>query len=981
MSADPGDRADQDQLEEVVVTGTYIESSSTESHSPLTIVDRDMLDAIGATDVQEIVTQMTFNTSSIGKSASNWVAGDSSEGQASVNLRNLGSGATLVLLNGKRALRDNFDVSGSGYSDIQTLVPTIMLNRVEVLRDGSSALYGSDAVAGVVNFITEDRFQGWETEVEFSTDHETGIQQDTLLSTIYGRTFESGNMQVAASYLDRAGLKIGDRFERYGRSGLSSFGQPGRYVPLHLSGPPTPVTSNYWHPNGGADPAEFIGSLPDLECTQVAVNDGPMGTLGLHPDFSHICVYDYSSFFELVRGTRQAKLHLSGEFDASPTTSINAALSYAEHESSRGNSLYPDVTYQVVPASHFGLQLDAARRGFEPVDYQAMQRILGGTQDTSTVDRPVDTVSTTATDRVRLELGFESTVQFWQRPWEMFSTLIRSLGDRDQKLPTDVLTDRMLLAFAGFGGPRCDSDSDMPGSGNLGLGNCFYFNSFQTSVYDPVTGERWNETDPSPWAAEPTLSVAEAARKYQNSSTLLNWLHGSRESKGSFEQTVLDFMLTGKPLSFGARPVSVAIGAQYRQEEAEFDYDDQSNRFNLSFLKGNADWHSDVDSWALFGESLVPIHQDIELRIAGRYEQFSEGGSSTFDPKLSVRISTLPSLTLRASWGTSFKVSSLLQSGGSRTLFQNTSDPFSNAPALAYRSSLGDGNPDLQPETSDALNVGFSWFPAALPGLEVSLDRYQYRYDNLIARENHQSLVDQDNRLRCPNGVNHDIAAGPLCGVVDHDGDGVVSVFSIGEGTPDKVVRRADGYLVHTVASFFNAPSLHVAGIDLAASYVWQSAQLGEVRISSELNYGTEYAITLADGSLIDGLGQRNIANPIGKPMPKYRMRHAFTWHKNRHTLHLSSFTISDYRDEGTQSAFLGAYIGYWETIDSMSVVDLQYQIKLPQWLDAELAFGAKNLLNEDPPWVNVDGAYDYYTHNPLGRVYYMRLRMNFGPS
>ncbi|MCY4128632.1 MAG: TonB-dependent receptor [Gammaproteobacteria bacterium] len=968
-----------EHIDELVVTGTYLKSTTAYSHSPLRVFQRDTLDAIGATDIQEFVAQMTANVGSLGNSATNWVGGDNSEGQASVNLRNLGSGATLVLLNGRRLLRDNFDATGSSYVNIRSLIPNIVLERVEVLRDGSSALYGSDAVAGVVNFLTTRDFHGWETELELSSDHETGTQQDTLLSTKYGRAYSRGTFLLAASFLDRGGLQIEDRFDRYGRSGLSSFGQPGRYVPLHQGSAATPVQSNYWHPNGGPDQASFSGSLPDLDCEKAAADDGGMGTLGIHPRFSRICVYDYSSFFHVVRPTENLKLHVSGDFHVTPTTTLTASWSSADHESYRGNSLYPDVTYRIIQPDHFGLQLDAARRGFEPVEYQALQRLLGGTASSTSEARPVSTDSTTTSSRSRFELGSKSEFAIDEQEWLLTTNLSRAKFNTTQVLPTDVLSDRMDLAFRGLGGPACNPVFGVPGSGNLGTGNCFFYNSFQTSVYDPATGARWDANDSRTWPADPSLTVAQAARKYQNPSSLLTWLHGTRTKDAALDQTVMDAMLIGEGADlFGHGGIGIAVGAQYRKETADFDYDRNSNRFNLSFLTGNLDWSSSVSSWAFFAEGQAPLLEGLEVRVAGRYEKFSVGGSDTFDPKVNVLITAIPTLWIRSSWGTSFKLGSLLQSGGSLTLFENTRDPFSNAPALAYRSSLGDGNPDLAPEVADAFSIGATWEPDALPGIEISLDHYRYEYDNLITRERHQSLVDLDNQLRCPSGINHDINVGPLCGVVDHDGDGVPSVFSIGEGIPDKVIRREDGYLVRTVASYFNAPSLSSTGFDASVQYSWSTEGLGTFQLRSELNYATKYTITLADGSAIDGLGKRNVTNSIGRSMPKYRLRNSLNWTRGRHAVNVSSFTISDYKDESPQSDFLAAYIGYWETIYRMTTVNAQYRVTLSEFFDSELALGVKNLLNEEAPWVNVDGAYDYYTHDPTGRVYYVRYRINF---
>ena len=969
------------QVEEIVVTGSHLKREPRDFASPLTVLGKDDLDVVGATDIKEIIRNMSFNSGSLGVSATNFAGDDSSTGNASVNLRNLGNGATLVLINGRRSVNTSFDNSGSSYVDVQGLVPNIALERIEVVKDGASALYGSDAVAGVVNFITRREFTGVELQVDFSSDDETHEQQDLLLSGLAGITGDWGYINLSASYLDRGGLIFADRFDRFGRSGLSSFGQPGRYVPQIPAQGATPVTSNYWWPQGGADPEGFSGSLPDPECEKAAADDGPMGTLGLHPDFSHICVYDYSSFFALVRPEEQIKFHSDGNFHLSPGTEIYGSFSYSEQESSRGNSLYPDVRYVIVPERHFGLQLDAARRGFDPVPYQALQRILGGTVESTEEDRPISTVSTTRRENMRALIGLQSDFTMAGQSWLLDSDLIYSRNRLDLNWPVDTLTSRMDLAFAGLGGPDCDPQTGIPGSGNLGAGRCYYYNSFQTSVYDPVTGKRWDTTDTSPWAAEPRLSVTEAARKYQNPAELLRWTQGAYITDAEIEQVVFDLVISGDAIDLPNGPLGLALGFQYRQDEARFDYDEEANAFNYTFLTGDRDWDNRLSSWSVFAEVLAPLTEWAGLTLAGRYESFEQLNKSTFDPKLTLLLRPADSLSLRASWGTSFRVGSLLQTGGSRTIFQNSSDPFSNALALAYRASAASGNPELKPEQAEVFNAGFSWNPAGLlDGFSLDLDYYRYDYTDLIAREGHQELIDRDNLSRCPAGANNDPEAGPLCGSWDLDGDGIVTVYSIGSGLPDKVVRREDGYLVRTEASYFNAPSLESSGIDLALAYTRNVTALGLIRTSLDLSYTLDYDIILANGEKIKGAGSRNAGNSIGRPMPRFRANAGLNWQRGRHDMFLNVRYINSYKDDTPQSAFLGAYIGYAETIDSMTTVDLQYRLELPAFIARQqgslLTLGIKNLLNEEPPLVNVDGAYDYYTHDPRGRIFYARYQL-----
>ena len=156
----------------------------------------------------------------------------------------------------------------------------------------------------------------------------------------------------------------------------------------------------------------------------------------------------------------------------------------------------------------------------------------------------------------------------------------------------------------------------------------------------------------------------------------------------------------------------------------------------------------------------------------------------------------------------------------------------------------------------------------------------------------------------------------------------------------------------------------------------------GLIGTSLDLSYTLDYDIILANGEKIKGVGSRNAGNSIGRPMPRYRANAGLSWQRGRHDVFLNVRYIHSYKDDTPQSAFLGAYIGYAETIDSMTTVDLQYRFELPAFTSrrqgSQLTLGVKNLFNEEPPLVNVDGAYDYYTHDPRGRIYYARYQLRF---
>ena len=612
----------EEGIEEVIVTGSYLKKSTENSASPLTVMSKVELDQMAATDMKDVVSNLTFSSGSIGGSATAFYGGDNSTGNANVNLRNLGSGATLVLVNGKRNVSTSFDNIGSGYLDVDGLIPNIALERVEIVKDGSSALYGSDAIAGVVNFITRKNFEGFELQYDYAEDSETGRQQDNLISAILGVSGDRGNITMSASYLDRSPLQIGDRYDDYGRSGLSTFGQPGRYVML---GPVIPADS-FFVPGG----SDSFGQGADPDCDLVAAADGPAGTLG---NVNGLCIYDFSSFFNLVMEGTQKKAHVDGSYELTDNLEVYGSFSFAENWTSRGNSLYPDVSFAIIGTDSPGLQLDAARRGVTPFPYLALQRMMGGTYTSDSTERPIDTKDSYTRTNYRFNLGATYDFEVGGNQWTLDVSGTFSQRNYNSVNPSDSLTSNVDAAYVGLGGPSCDQINGTPGSGNNGTGNCYYYNPFQTSNYDPVTGARWNTSDQSAWAANPDLTVAQAALLYQNPTELYEWMQGEIASQSDARQVVFDAVVAGDLMEMGAGNLGLAVGVQIRKDELETDIDTNSNNNNFKFIYGAQDWSNELSASSVFAEVFVPLTDRLELTFAGRYEDFDELGKNSFDPK------------------------------------------------------------------------------------------------------------------------------------------------------------------------------------------------------------------------------------------------------------------------------------------------------------------------------------------------------------
>jgi iron complex outermembrane receptor protein len=213
-----------EEVERIAVTGSRINRTDIESASPVTVISSDFITKSGFTSVQEILSmQPAAAGMSLGSTSNN-----GSGGSATVNLRGMGVQRTLVLLNGRRMV-----ASGTGADssvDLNT-IPVSMIQTIEILKDGASAVYGSDAIAGVVNIITKKDFQGTEITADGSIT-DKGDGESGGFSILHGREFAGGNLVVGAQYSNRGEIIQSDRdFVPAGESSFVPGGSLGGMVP------------------------------------------------------------------------------------------------------------------------------------------------------------------------------------------------------------------------------------------------------------------------------------------------------------------------------------------------------------------------------------------------------------------------------------------------------------------------------------------------------------------------------------------------------------------------------------------------------------------------------------------------------------------------------------------------------------------------------------------------------------------------------
>jgi iron complex outermembrane receptor protein len=195
--------AQDNAIEEVVVTGSFLRGSPLDAPSPVQVVDRSSIEAQGAAVIWDVIKNLEVNSGSI----SNPGSGDNTQvsGSANVNLRNLGENSTLTLINGKRMVPAAVTTrSGGEFVDLNS-IPLVMTDRVEILTDGGSALYGADAVAGVVNIIMRNDFEGFELYGDIQGVQKADEKYDATVSAIWGWASDDGatNLVLSAERFER----------------------------------------------------------------------------------------------------------------------------------------------------------------------------------------------------------------------------------------------------------------------------------------------------------------------------------------------------------------------------------------------------------------------------------------------------------------------------------------------------------------------------------------------------------------------------------------------------------------------------------------------------------------------------------------------------------------------------------------------------------------------------------------------------------
>lgn len=991
--------SDDRVIEEVVVTGSYLKRSAEDSPSPLSVVSSADIEDIGAADVTEIVQAMPWASGSQTRAAT--FQGEGADGRGSINLRNLGHGATLPLVNGKRHVPSWYNGRGNASTNINGLIPNIAIERIEVVKDGASALYGSDAIAGVVNFITKKDFEGLDFSYQFTTSDETDSGDTHNFEVMWGIQSDRGGIVASASVLDRAEINVADNYKRYGGTTVSSTGQPGRLVPI--SGQTITWADNGLNPgepvDGNALPRNPQGTSfggADVNCEDAAVLEqgGALGNL-----FSR-CIYDYASFFSIQAQEKLRKIHVDGYYNLTDQIEVYFELAANESEFDRLNSLNPNAPALTIPTEvnyvdadgvlqtvpNPGSVEDAFRRGIVPIEYANLTRLIGGTASTPKRYRPLDTFTNSDRKDNRYVVGMNWDFEIGGRDWTMDLSYTASNHNSATTQAQDTLSSHMRLALNGLGGPNCDVVNGTPGDGNAAYvtsggdfdaGQCYFFNPFGNNQFDR-SGSLYDIGNQA--AGDPALALVNPPELYQ-------WLAGNASSDLAYQQRVIDWVFAGDLFNLGDQPVGLAVGYQQRRDKGQQIFDSALTSDNLDFAYGADNWTGRLTTNAVFAELAVPIGDRFTANFAVRYEDFDEINEDTTDPKLTLLWQPIDGLSLRASWGTSFRVPSLQQTFGALTTVDNQVDLVGGT---AFKPSITQGNPDLVPESAENWGVGFSWVPrdGFFEGFQVDLDYFHYDYDDIITRESSSTLIAEDNAALAA------YAAANLGGSCATLNDCYIDAVNAGVGNREQVVRNSQAIMIRLLPNFANANKATISGLDLNTSYTFDTG-FGMWRLGLQAAWLEEYEVEVPNSSggvtVFDAVGNYNSTNPVARPLPEWRINGTLNWSYNNHR----AFLIVKYVDGLTTDIPAGTR-GFFaatarlagnddvadeltdDRIQSMTTADIQYSYSFGQTgilQDSTVSLGVMNFTNEEAPPIAVVTAYDGTLHDGRGRMWYLRFK------
>jgi outer membrane receptor protein involved in Fe transport len=715
--------------EAIVITGSRLTASGFTAPTPVTVVGADLIQRQAATNVADVLNQLpSFRPQ--GSRATAGVFGNNL-GAQTADLRGLGANRTLVLIDGRRVVAGTVgggSLTPGGAVDLN-IVPTSIIARAEVVTGGASAAYGSDAVAGVVNLIIDDRINGIRAQAQ-SEISQRGDNEEYSFSLAGGTGFsgDRGHIVLAGEYVNAAG--IGDC---YTRTWCAQSYQPVQNSAPGANGLPATIVSPNSRtatiaPGGLINAGPLRGTAFDAAGTPVAYPYGTYYGAGLFMSGgSFMNQSGFFQFFPLVVPLERYNLFSNVKYELGGDTEGFLQTSYA--------SMKGSVPQSQIRETALTVQRDNA---FLPASIRTQMTNLG--LPTITVGRLGNDFgpSVTSTDRntLRVATGVKGALGgAWK--WDTYYQFGRT--DYNQVTANDKINANFTRAIDAVVSPT-------------GMIVC------RSTL----------STNPAIAAAAAGCQPLNIFGENQWSSAARDYVFGTATTNIKLTQHVVAANLSGELFDIGAGSVSLAIGGEYRKEKVSGNTDPISQAGGFYVNNGVA-VNGTMEVVEGYVETAIPLARDaawaklLELNGAARYAHYTTvGGVATW--KVGVVYKPFDWLRLRATRSRDIRAPNLFELYNPLTRSMvAVRNPATNVQSLTPLFS--GGNADLHEETANTLTFGAVIEPSGvLDGLRFSADYYDIKIDDVIAQMGGQIIANQ-----CAAG------SAVACGYITYDANKVIT--------------------------------------------------------------------------------------------------------------------------------------------------------------------------------------------------------------
>lgn len=691
------DEEDTAAVEEIVVTGSKLRRDEFSSISPVQVIGGQEAVRIGLVDTSQMIAEspVVFGTQLDGSVNSGSTTGAvegvpaSGPGSATVALRGLGPERTLMLINGRRLAPSG--VRGAPIAPDLNLIPSAMIDRIEILTDGASSIYGADAVAGVVNIILREDFEGIEAR-GFGTLPAEGGGEESLFSLIGGASNDRSNFTIAAEYFERRHIFTRDR---------PDFNNCLRDIEVD------PSTGQEYSlcADSRPDNAVFIGS-------QGFVYDTPgttdIGTMGYSSNAGAAAIIGQPNALvgsatetpynlqqeeldtQLLGNVRRINLYATGSYELSPEHSVYVESSYSQRQNT-------DIftSEQAFPAIPAGIPQEDANGNI----------VVDATGAPVLVDNPINPFDETALpvyslqglsqqretdiDNVRIVAGLEGDLGagfFRENNWvyDVFAAFEESSGTSVQAgmLEPHIRESIDTLRMDADGNLVCGLERTAPGFGFLTPRECVVVDWFADSLFTTRGGNKTFATQ------------AES-----------DFLFGNVINTTTLQQTHFSGLVTGDLFEMPAGTVGLVVGAEWRENSID-SANDIVRAQGLSASEApdlESDTVGETSIWDVYLETEIPLHEMARVNLSGRYTD-EENFGNEFTYSVKADIAPTDFLRFRGTYGTTFRAPNLREQflAGQAGVLAGQNDPCV-VPSVAQ----GPGDvylPALDPRTQTVLD-------------------------------------------------------------------------------------------------------------------------------------------------------------------------------------------------------------------------------------------------------------------------------------